>query len=155
MADIVQNRRGKRATLPQLRDGEFGLCVDSEELFIGNGGNNLPVGGVKIAKLWQNGDPTAAFAEQSVMLDLSTYDAVEIYFKNKNNGSVYLSTGIIPKGGGFTLFYMTSDPVSQRRLGNVTDTGVYFQPGYSEGTQSNACAVPVTIWGYKGITDNT
>lgn len=43
MADTVQNRRGLKAGLPQLADAEFGLCKDSKELYIGNGGANLPV----------------------------------------------------------------------------------------------------------------
>lgn len=43
MADTVQNRRGPKERLPQLADAELGLCQDTEEVFVGNRGRNLPL----------------------------------------------------------------------------------------------------------------
>ena len=43
MADNVQNKRGNKAGLPVLADGEFGLCNDTKELYIGLNGVNIPV----------------------------------------------------------------------------------------------------------------
>jgi parallel beta-helix repeat protein len=39
MAHKIQVKRGNKANLPTLDDGEFGLCQDTNELFIGNDGN--------------------------------------------------------------------------------------------------------------------
>lgn len=41
MVDTVQIKRGPKSGLPVLRDGEFGLCKDTKELFIGCDGENL------------------------------------------------------------------------------------------------------------------
>ena len=35
--DIMQAMRGRKEELPQLLPGQFGFCVDTDELFIGNG----------------------------------------------------------------------------------------------------------------------
>lgn len=43
MADTIQIRRGVKDSLPTLKVGEFGLCTDTKELFIGLGEKNLPV----------------------------------------------------------------------------------------------------------------
>ena len=39
MAHKIQVKRGNKANLPTLDVGEFGLCQDTNELFIGNDGN--------------------------------------------------------------------------------------------------------------------
>ncbi len=39
MAHKIQIKRGNKADLPTLDAGEFGLCQDTNELFIGNNGN--------------------------------------------------------------------------------------------------------------------
>ena len=39
MAHKIQVKRGNKANLPTLDAGEFGLCQDTNELFIGNNGN--------------------------------------------------------------------------------------------------------------------
>mgnify|MGYP006983328480 CR=1 FL=1 len=39
MAHKIQVKRGNKADLPTLDAGEFGLCQDTNELFIGNNGN--------------------------------------------------------------------------------------------------------------------
>ncbi len=39
MAHKIQIKRGNKADLPVLNDGELGLCQDTNELFIGNDGN--------------------------------------------------------------------------------------------------------------------
>jgi len=39
MAHKIQIKRGDKADLPTLDVGEFGLCQDTNELFIGNSGN--------------------------------------------------------------------------------------------------------------------
>lgn len=34
--DLIQIARGTKATKPKLNDGEFGLCTDTKELYIGH-----------------------------------------------------------------------------------------------------------------------
>lgn len=43
MASKIQVKRGNKADLPILSDGEFGLCQDTGEIFIGNGGSNIKI----------------------------------------------------------------------------------------------------------------
>lgn len=41
--DIMQAMRGRKEELPQLLPGQFGFCVDTDELFIGNGDGNANI----------------------------------------------------------------------------------------------------------------
>ena len=43
MADLIRIRRGNFADLPTLDTGEFGLCTDTGELFIGTAAGNIQV----------------------------------------------------------------------------------------------------------------
>ena len=44
MAHKIQIKRGNKADLPVLNDGEMGLCIDTQEVFVGSNGTNIPVG---------------------------------------------------------------------------------------------------------------
>lgn len=44
MAHKIQIKRGNKADLPALNDGEPGLCLDTNEVYVGNNGTNVPVG---------------------------------------------------------------------------------------------------------------
>ena len=46
MADTIQIKRGVKAKLPVLPDGELGYCTDTGELYIGASGANKLVGKV-------------------------------------------------------------------------------------------------------------
>lgn len=43
MANKIQIKRGLKSKLPTLLDGELGLCTDTKEVFVGNGGENIDV----------------------------------------------------------------------------------------------------------------
>lgn len=43
MANKIQVRRGLKAALPTLSVGEFGLCTDAKELYIGTASGNIRV----------------------------------------------------------------------------------------------------------------
>lgn len=43
MASKIQVKRGNKADLPILSDGEYGFCQDTSEIFIGNGGTNTKI----------------------------------------------------------------------------------------------------------------
>jgi len=40
MPNVIKVRRGTKATLPTLNQGEFGYCTDTNELFVGDGATN-------------------------------------------------------------------------------------------------------------------
>ncbi len=42
----LQMRRGAKANLPTLSQGEFGFCTDTKELFIGNGSSNEKIANI-------------------------------------------------------------------------------------------------------------
>lgn len=44
MSDLLRIKRGLKANLPELMQGEFGYCTDTEELFIGGINGNVEVG---------------------------------------------------------------------------------------------------------------
>lgn len=54
MANKIQIKRGLKFNLPVLSDGEFGLCTDTKEVFIGNAGENVDV--TKISQLAEKAD---------------------------------------------------------------------------------------------------
>jgi len=41
MAQTIQIRRGLKADLPILSEGEMGFCTDTKEIYIGNGITNM------------------------------------------------------------------------------------------------------------------
>ncbi len=41
--DIMQAMRGRKEELPQLLPGQFGFCIDTDEVFIGNGDGNANI----------------------------------------------------------------------------------------------------------------
>ena len=43
MANKIQIKRGLKSKLPTLADGEFGLCTDTKDIFVGNAGENIDV----------------------------------------------------------------------------------------------------------------
>ena len=141
---------------PQGPQGEKGAAgpqgPQGDKGNTGETGPAGPAGPGAVTKLWENASPTSAFAAQTISLDLSGYDAISIYYKNKTNGSAPQSTGVVPIGDSVILYYMTSDALSQRRTATISDSGVTFTTGYSGSSESTACAIPVIIYGYKGIT---
>lgn len=51
MRRILQIARGLRKDLPQLADGEFGLAMDKKHVYIGAGGDNIPLNPVLMANV--------------------------------------------------------------------------------------------------------
>lgn len=115
--------------------------------------------------LWTNASPTSSFAEQTLSLDLSNYDAVEIQHCYANNANDMLETGIYQKG--YTKQYMknhyeisTSSGVYYiaQRLVEVTASGITFGKGMlknvtgtTNGSEGNYYCCPLKIYGIKGV----
>lgn len=71
MARVLQIKRGKKANMPTLAEGEFGFAMDSgaEELHIGTGGSNIQLArqdDVKAAYELANTAQTNAATAQSI-----------------------------------------------------------------------------------------
>lgn len=117
--------------------------------------------------LWTNPNPTSAFAAQTVSLDLSNYDMVEIAFYQATS-QLYTHTKRIVVGSVSDLGVVatrfletsgtsTSGTWSTSRQVNVKTTGVIFGAGayeytYNNGNNhvvNNSYTVPLKIYGIK------
>ena len=106
--------------------------------------------------LWTNPNPTSAFAAQTISLDLSKYDAVEVVFKRYNTVKIYSTQRLFEKGANYTLG-TTTDETFRYRLCSFNNSGVTFgtplyMPSYGTWkptTASNACDIPYKIYGIK------
>lgn len=118
--------------------------------------------------LWTNPSPTTAFSAQTVALDLSSYDEVEVWFncwRDRPNTSQQIRVkkgtyAIATQGAstntssGINPFVVGSYIIVQDRPIYVTDTGVQFgtcTEGASNGTMYNAdgSMIPAYIYGIK------
>ena len=106
--------------------------------------------------LWTNPNPTSSFSVQTISLDLSKYDAVEVvasYYKDNNRRT---SSRIFTKDGTECSLIVNGLPYFLCRELIVKDTGLEFGNGYSYGTyaswsrsvDNNVC-IPYKIYGIK------
>ena len=111
--------------------------------------------------LWTNPDPTVAFNAQSVVLDLSEYDAVAVEYSMITTSN-YHKTVEVPLKHGTTIPIMgefvfgTGGKIAAfYRTGQVSDTGFSFSNGYqstpSTDAQDQKCGVPCKIYGIRKI----
>lgn len=99
--------------------------------------------------LWENPSPSSAFSAQTIPLDLSGYDAVEVVFASSSSASAAAQYAKYPiPGEGFVL---QNSAVTDRRTrgAKVTATGVAFGAGYSDSAQYNNISIPLKIYGIK------
>ena len=106
--------------------------------------------------LWTNPNPTSAFAAQTISLDLSKYDAVEVVARQYTGDQVVFSSKAeVGKSGKlFCYGYHDARELDARKY-EVSTTGVSFQIGYStmisdsSGTATGGNCVPYKIYGIK------
>lgn len=101
--------------------------------------------------LWTNQNPTQAFAPQTVNIDLTNYDAVDITFDRVEGGSCQ-GTFRMVKNGAMMIAYVPWDQsyMGLRIVNSCTNAGVDFGIGKSHlGADSNACVIPLQIVGVK------
>ena len=116
--------------------------------------------------LWENASPRSVFASQTIDLDLSGYDAVEIVFvrDTSSSGNVYTFTEKIKKWKASYVHTLlnpnSSDPETalSRIVPSIQDTGILFDDGYSKIMTSmpmasidNSIMIPYKIYGIKGV----
>ena len=127
---------------------------------------NLGLVGVETRTLlWTNASPSSAFANQTLSLSLSEYDAVEIECCYGSSYTNVVETGIYKKS--YTQQYMTCHGdiktnntgfyISQR-LVTVTASGITFGKGMYKnvsgavkGAEGNTYCVPLKIYGIKVV----
>ena len=109
-------------------------------------------GKLSLVKLWENASPTSTFYAQTVSLDLSGYDFVSVYYKNIPSGAAYFSSGIVPIGDRITMQYVSTSGSMYHRHGDVSESGISFSAGQLNGEASNSAPVPLSIYGWKGVT---
>ena len=106
--------------------------------------------------LWTNPNPTSSFSAQTISLDLSKYDMVEVVFKQYASNP-FFSTSKTEVGKSGKLFSYGYEDVREMdgRSYKVSTTGVSFQVGYSamisasSGTAADGQCVPYKIYGIK------
>lgn len=107
--------------------------------------------GISMRLVWTNPSPTSAFAAQLLSLDLGRYDAVLIYLKQDTSSSygafcfaaMNVPTTIFTKGHQNATMY--------GRYITATGAGIDFSTGYSGSSTGTSYAVPVYVYGIKGI----
>ena len=117
------------------------------------------IGAISMELLWENASPASQFAKQTVSLDLSKYDMVEISF-NLQTGVLAISHQLQCKvDGGRVIAATPGTQKYHRRSANVSKTGINFGDcsayTYSstvETTTTNGTLIPVFVYGIKGVT---
>ena len=103
-------------------------------------------------KVWENASPESSFAAQTISLDLSGFNAVEIVMgtgSNKSNVGTYL----FEVGSGTQVTYGAGAYMGRRNY-KVTTSGVAVESGSkyeSSWSDSNAYQKPMIIYGVKGV----
>ena len=117
-------------------------------------GGNTPTEDLSPVLLWENSNPTAEFAPQTVSLDLTDYAGVIIEFRLKTD-STKINTRLYAKKNedvdsnfGAGSYYTKGDSNAARGV-IVTNTGVEFAEGYGNMTLNNRICIPITIYGVK------
>lgn len=118
----------------------------------GNGGT----GDLEPVLLWENSDPTATFAAQTISLDLTDYVGVIIEYNEDNSAHQTITGRLYCKktdnydryvGAGFVA---DGNAIYARNVVNVDNSGVEFGSAYNNGTiNSQTTHIPVRIYGVK------
>lgn len=105
-------------------------------------------GGFKMKKLWENPNPTSAFAAQNITLSSSDYDILvilSVYKSTVEAGRAYASPVFVADSNRFRIIETNDDGTTHNvRNGSVNGTTVTFDGGM--GTEYN---VPTVIYGIK------
>ena len=137
MANKIQIRRGTKAKLPALSAGEIGLCTDTNEVYIGNGGN------IRV-----NNKKTATKIIGNSSAGYNSGD-VDYLVSGTSNAATIIQNAInaLPSNGGKIIFLDGSYTVSSALTINKN---VVFE-GMGDGTQFNvsgslaACSSAVSV----------
>lgn len=114
------------------------------------------LGGTNTKLLWENASPTSNFGEQTISLDLSEYEYIDITVRATTDKASQYTTRLKVGGGSVDIGAMGS--TSLYRPTTPTTTGVKFLTGRgyssynsSSTVQGDAFAIPLKIYGIKGV----
>lgn len=103
--------------------------------------------------LWTNPSPTSAFNAQTIPLDLSNYDAIEIIIRADTANTYTIAPIITEVGKGGIAFNSTAyNSVRQftTTTSGITFTGATYHSAYGNwSTTSTNALIPVKIYGIK------
>ena len=106
--------------------------------------------------LWTNPNPTSSFSAQTISLDLSKYDAVEVVARQfRSDPYCFSSKTEVGKSGKLFCYGYDDARELDARNYSVSTTGVSFETGYyavisaSSGSTSASHNVPYKIYGIK------
>lgn len=126
---------------------------------------------VSIVKLWENASPTSSFTAQTIALDLSGCDFVDIVYYGRTGASPAMATSgfytarlLFGKYGALTVSTLIGSGADyievESRVVLVTETGVKFDKGmyiYANANGDNSSSndpsssIPYRIYGIKGV----
>lgn len=115
--------------------------------------NLLIIGLSAKVKLWENTDLASVFNAQTIPLDLSGYDGVEILYYVDATTNVYRNTGFSPLDLPGVMTYTTSTTGHRlHRMFTPSTTGIKFETATNTGTVSvGKVCIPYQIYGIKGV----
>lgn len=96
---------------------------------------------IEIKKVWTNASPTSAFPNQTLKLNLSSYDFVIILFKLDKNGRV-TSPAITPVGHAGVSAYGNNMRYFLVHTNDITFDSV---------SPSTSVMIPYAVYGVKGV----
>lgn len=104
-------------------------------------------------KLWENAKITSTFNAQTISLDLSGYDGVEILYYVDSTTNIYQNTGFIKTGLPGIMYYVTASTGNRlHRIFTVNTTGIKFETAEaSSGAAVGGLCIPYQIYGIKGV----
>ena len=101
--------------------------------------------------LWTNSSTAGTgFPSQTVSLDLSAYDAVDIEFSNATSGIYGMIVRVAVGGTGLCVMNGVTSSTIRGRYVEVGSSGnIAFNNGVSGSTSSSTVVIPRRIWGVK------
>jgi len=101
--------------------------------------------------LWNNADPTAAFASQSVSVDLSGYKYFAVLFRFSTTGNYHLPLAIYTVDETSKVIFLNAlgaTTVGGRAFSySIANKAITFQDGNYGNTTNNNYGIPVQIYG--------
>lgn len=142
-------------TLERLHSAPIYKKIDSKGVMLyreGTWGTWKPQDTVKV-KLWENANISNAFNAQTISLDLSEYDGIEILYYVDSTTNIYQNTGFIRKSLPGIMYYVTSSTGNRvHRNFTVNSNGVKFETALSSaGANVSTLCKPYQIFGIKGV----
>lgn len=103
--------------------------------------------------LWTNPNPTSDFAAQTLSLDISTYSAVKISFKDAKHANAGVVVECMTGGNALSIQNSGVDNGSRWRYFSpkADGTGITFSTGYLGATPNDSYGIPYQIWGIKSV----